>query len=216
MQDSVKHQGQRNKLVQTIRQKGIKDENVLQVIQNLPRHFFFTNVGLLDYAYEDSAFPIAAGQTISQPFTVAFQTELLEIKKRDKVLEIGTGSGYQAAVLYYMGAKVFSIERQKELFVQTKELLSNLNIRIEMFYGDGYRGLPNYGPFDKILLTASPPELPPELLKQLKVGGMLVAPLGDGETQIMTRIVKLSETEFSRENHGSFGFVPMLKGTAGK
>lgn len=217
MDDSLKYKGLRQKLVEEISRKGIKDKDVLHAISVLPRHFFFKNVGVMDLAYVDKAFPIAAGQTISQPFTVAFQTELLEIKKRDKVLEIGTGSGYQACILALLGAKVYSIERQKELFVQTSALVKELNYRMDLFYGDGFKGLPNYGPFDKILLTAAPSELPVELLRQLKVGGYLVAPIGDKDhSQIMTRIVKVSENEFKKEEFGKFGFVPMLKGTEGR
>jgi len=217
MIDTFKHKGLRKKLVEEISRKGIKNQDVLNAIDTLPRHYFFKNVGVTDLAYVDNAFPIAAGQTISQPYTVAFQTELLEIKKRDKVLEIGTGSGYQACILALLGAKVYSIERQKELFVQTSTLIKELKYRIDLFYGDGFKGLPNYGPFDKILLTAAPPELPVALLQQLKVGGFLVAPIGDeNKSQIMTRIVKKSESEYSKEEYGKFGFVPMLKGTADK
>lgn len=208
------YKGQRNKLITTLKEKGITEENILNAIDTVPRHIFFQNTGMLNFAYIDQAFPIGCGQTISQPYTVAIQTRLLNIQKRDKVLEIGTGSGYQAAILHILGAKVYSIERQKELFTKTKLLLQNLGYNIQVFLGDGYKGLPNYGPFDKILITAAAPNIPQALLEQLKVGGILVVPFGEGNTQKMLKITKISETEINQEEFGNFAFVPMLPGIA--
>jgi len=210
-EDSFIHKGQRKQLVDYLAQKGIQDVNVLQAINNVPRHIFFDKA-LESHAYEDKAFPIRAGQTISQPYTVAFQSELLQIKKGDKVLEIGTGSGYQASVLFKMGAKVFSIERQKELYFDTKTKLIKQGYAIDMFLGDGFKGLPNFAPFDKIIITAAAPYLPRTLLDQLKVGGKLVIPVGQGKTQKMHLITKVNEKDFEQESHGEFSFVPMLKG----
>lgn len=209
--DSYQHKGLRVKLVETIRRKGISDENVLQAIAKVPRHLFMESV-FVHRAYEDDAFPIGNGQTISQPYTVAFQSELLKIKKGDKVLEIGTGSGYQASVLFEMGAKVFTIERQKDLFVNAQKTLGLLGYKINFFYGDGYKGLPTYGPFDKILITAAAPEIPDELIKQLAPGGIMVIPLGRG-TQTMTSIEKMPDGTLFKKKHGDFAFVPMLGGT---
>ncbi len=209
--DSYQHKGLRVKLVETIRRKGISDENVLQAIAKVPRHLFMESV-FVHRAYEDDAFPIGNGQTISQPYTVAFQSELLKIKKGDKVLEIGTGSGYQASVLFEMGAKVFTIERQKDLFVNAQKTLGLLGYKINFFYGDGYKGLPTYGPFDKILITAAAPEIPDELIKQLAPGGIMVIPLGRG-TQTMTSIEKMPDGALFKKKHGDFAFVPMLGGT---
>ena len=181
----------------------------------MPRHFFFDS-SFLEYAYEDQPFPIGAGQTISQPFTVAFQTSLLSLSKGDKVLEIGTGSGYQACILAELGAKVFSIERQKTLFEKTRSLLAEMGYqRIKLFYGDGYKGLPSFAPFDKVLVTAAAPYIPEPLIRQLKPGGILVIPVGD-DIQIMTTIHKISETETRKEEHGNFRFVPMLEDKARK
>jgi len=213
VQDTFRHKGLRKKLVETLEKKGISDQSVLQAIGALPRHYFFTNIGLLDKAYDDTAFPIVAGQTISQPYTVAFQTQLLEIKKRDKVLEIGTGSGYQAAILAHLGAKVYSVERQQELYNTTQTLLSSLGIKVDMFFGDGFKGLPQYGPFDKILLTAAPPVLPDPLIDQLKIGGYLVAPIGTSDGQKMMRFIKETSNDIKQEVYGNFAFVPMLSGT---
>lgn len=212
MTDSYKHKGMRRKLVQEVKAKGIKDERILNAIGEIPRHVFMDS-SFLEFAYQDKPFPIGSGQTISQPFTVAFQTELLEVKKGDKILEIGTGSGYQACVLLEIGAKVFSIERQKKLYEKTKALLPQLGYFARLFYGDGYKGLPSYSPFDGILVTAAAPQIPETLLKQLKIGGKLVIPVGDN-TQTMMRIVRESETEFREERHGSFRFVPMLHNKA--
>jgi len=210
--DSAQHIGMRNKLVQSIRQKGITDEAVLQAINKIPRHLFMES-GFVTFAYKDQAFPIGAGQTISQPFTVAFQTQLLEVKERAKILEVGTGSGYQSAVLLELGAQVFTIERQQELFVKVQRLLPSLGYFPRFFYGDGYKGLPTYGPFDGIIVTAGAPYVPEDLLRQLKVGGRLVIPVGSGSTQIMKLIIRISETDFKEQNFGDFSFVPLLGGT---
>lgn|SRR5574344_186818 len=212
IKDSAQHIGMRNKLVQSIRQKGITDEAVLQAINKIPRHLFMES-GFVTFAYKDQAFPIGAGQTISQPFTVAFQTQLLEVKERAKILEVGTGSGYQSAVLLELGAQVFTIERQQELYVKVQRLLPSLGYFPRFFYGDGYKGLPTYGPFDGIIVTAGAPYVPEDLLRQLKVGGRLVIPVGSGSTQIMKLIIRISETDFKEQNFGDFSFVPLLGGT---
>jgi len=211
LEDNYRHKGLRKKLVEVIRNKGIKDEAVLEAINNIPRHQFLDS-SFLNFAYQDQAFPIGSGQTISQPYTVAFQTELLEIKKGDKVLEVGTGSGYQACVLAEMGAKVFTIERQKKLFDKTKLFLQELRYRnIKTFYGDGYKGLPTFGPFDKAIVTAGAPFVPNDLLLQLKNGGVLVIPVDvENNVQEMVSIKRISESEFERTEHGRFRFVPML------
>ncbi len=210
MKDTAKHQGLRNQLAKTLEDKGITDKNVLEAIKKIPRHLFL-NSSFEDYAYQDKAFPIGAGQTISQPYTVAFQSQLLEIKKDDKVLEIGTGSGYQTAVLYMMGAKVYSVERQNELFKQTSVLLPKLGIRPKhLSFGDGYKGLPNYEPFDSIIVTAGAPIIPKPLMAQLKIGGRLVIPLGE-EHQIMTLLIRKNETQFEKHEFGEFRFVPLLE-----
>ncbi len=211
MEDSYRHKGLRMRLVQEIAQKGIKDEIVLGAIAKIPRHLFFES-GFMQFAYKDKAFPIGAGQTISQPYTVAFQTELLKIKPGDKVLEVGTGSGYQAAVLVEVGAKVYTIERQKELYDKTKVFLPRLGYRPLFFYGDGYAGLPQFAPFEHIIVTAGAPYIPEDLLTQITIGGNMVIPVGE-KTQHMIRITRLSETEFEQEDFGRFAFVPMLKGT---
>jgi protein-L-isoaspartate(D-aspartate) O-methyltransferase len=212
MIDTYRHKGLRAKLVEEVRKKGIKDERVLKAIGNVPRHAFMDS-SFINFSYKDKAFPIGAGQTISQPYTVAFQTELLQIEKMDKVLEIGTGSGYQAAVLVEMGAKVYSIERQRELFLKTQENLPKLGYRPQLFYGDGYKGLPTYGPFDKIIITAGANDIPEELLKQLKTGGKMVIPVGSAEQQIMKLIVK-GENKLDITDHGLFAFVPFLRDKA--
>lgn len=210
MDDSYKHKGLRKKLVDQIRHKGIKNESVLDAINEVPRHFFFES-SFQSFAYDDKPFPIGAGQTISQPYTVAFQTELLEIKKGDKVLEIGTGSGYQACILAKMGAKVYSIERIKSLYIKAKELLPRLNCnQIKLYYGDGYKGLPAFAPFDKILVTAAAPFIPDALLEQLRPGGCLVIPVGADDVQVMKRIVKSDDQQYNTEEHGLFRFVPLL------
>ena len=207
----LKYTARRNKLVEELRAKGITDEKVLSAVGNVPRHLFFEKT-LIEYAYIDNAYPIGAGQTISQPYTVAFQSQLLQVKKGDKILEIGTGSGYQCAVLLELGAKVYSIERQEELFNATYKLLHDLKYRPTMKFGDGYKGWQGYAPFDKIIITAAPPEIPKELLNQLAVGGIIVAPIGESRIQEMVRIRKISEMEFSTEKFGNFAFVPMIKG----
>lgn len=208
--DSFRHKGLRKKLVEMLRDKGIVDKNVLQAIEKVPRHLFLDS-SFMEFAYEDRAFAIGFGQTISQPYTVAFQTSLLEITSEDKILEIGTGSGYQSCVLLELGAKVFSIERQKSLYTKTKQLLPSIGYNPKFFYGDGYKGLPAFAPFDKILVTAGAPYIPDALIEQLKIGGKLVIPVGEGNTQIMIRIIKTNDREFLKEEHGNFRFVPLLK-----
>ena len=211
-EDNYRHKGMRKSLVEELKNKGISDENVLNAINTVPRHVFLDS-SFLDFAYQDKAFPIGSGQTISQPFTVAFQSSLLEIKKNMKVLEIGTGSGYQACVLAEMGAKVFSIERQRKLYTKTKAFLAEFPYRIKMFLGDGNKGLPTYGPFDRIIITAAAPEIPQALINQLKVGDMMVIPLSENENcQTMLRLTKQEDGSLSREEYGDFRFVPMLKG----
>lgn len=210
MKDTSKHQGLRNQLVSVLEQKGIVDKNVLGAIKKIPRHLFLDS-SFEDYAYQDKAFPIGAGQTISQPYTVAFQSQLLEVKKEDKILEIGTGSGYQTAVLCTMGAKVFSVERQNELFKKTANLFPKLNIRPKhLSFGDGYKGLPGYAPFDSIIVTAGAPFIPQPLMAQLKIGGRLVIPLGE-DVQIMTLLIRKNETQFEKHEFGEFRFVPLLE-----
>jgi len=211
MIESYKLKGLRKKLVNIIRSKGISEEKVLNAIMTIPRHLFMAK-GFEERAYQDNAFPIAANQTISQPYTVAFQTSLLDIKKGDKVLEVGTGSGYQAAVLMELGVKLYTIERQRELYITSLQILRQLGYNPYSYYGDGYAGLPTYAPFNKILITAGAPEIPNELLKQLKVGGIMVAPIGPQEAQDMLRITKIDNSKFKKENFGKFNFVPMLKG----
>ncbi|PKP34670.1 MAG: protein-L-isoaspartate O-methyltransferase [Bacteroidetes bacterium HGW-Bacteroidetes-17] len=209
MMDTYRHKGLRKQLVDEIRQKGIKDESILMAIDKIPRHLFMDS-SFLEFAYEDKPFPIGSGQTISQPYTVAFQTELLEVREGDKILEIGTGSGYQACVLIELGAKVYSIERQKKLYTRTKELLPNLGYNPKLFYGDGNLGLPTFAPFDKIIITAGAPIVPDKLLGQLKIGGSMIIPLGKGSSQIMKRIFKVAENKFTETEHGLFRFVPLL------
>lgn len=210
-QDTLRHQGLRKILVEGIRIKGIKDENVLTAMGKVPRHLFMDS-SFVQFAYKDQAFPIGAGQTISQPYTVAVQTQLLQVERYDKILEVGTGSGYQAAVLIELGASVYTIERQRELYLKTQSILPQIGYNPKFFYGDGYKGLPTYGPFDKIIITAGAPEIPIELIAQLKVGGRMVIPMGPREKQTMYVVVKTSETEYYKESHGTFVFVPMLKG----
>jgi protein-L-isoaspartate(D-aspartate) O-methyltransferase len=212
MADSFEAKGKRKKLVAELKQKGITDEDVLRAIDAVPRHLFM-DPAFLSHAYVDKAFPISSGQTISQPYTVAVQTSLLRVKKRDKILEIGTGSGYQCAVLAEMGAKVYTIERFRELFIKAQQILTSLNYSADFFYGDGYAGKPQYGPFDGIVVTAAAPEIPDALLQQLKTGARLVIPLGSSESQIMTVMERTGPDTFERSEHGNFVFVPMLKGT---
>ncbi|MCV6629284.1 MAG: protein-L-isoaspartate(D-aspartate) O-methyltransferase [Flavobacteriaceae bacterium] len=210
MKDTFKHRGKRNHLVEVIQQKGIEDKRVLEAISKIPRHLFMDS-SFEDHAYQDKAFPIAANQTISQPYTVARQSELLEIQADEKVLEIGTGSGYQTAVLIELGCKVYTIERQHELFKKTKLFLPKLGYRPKRFiYGDGYKGLPEEAPFDKIIVTAGAPFIPKDLMAQLKVGGLLVIPVGEKQ-QTMVRLERVSDKEFKKENFGAFRFVPLLE-----
>ena len=211
MNDNYRHKGLRKQLVETIRSKGIRDEKVLEAIGKIPRHLFMDS-GFINFSYRDQAFPIGEGQTISQPYTVAFQTELLGVKPLDKVLEIGTGSGYQTAVLIELGGSVFTIERQRKLFIKAQENLGGLGYKPRFFYGDGYQGKPTYGPFDKILVTAGADDIPAALKGQLKVGGTMVIPVGNRNTQRMIRMVRETETDFTRTEHGNFAFVPLLKG----
>lgn len=210
MLDSYKHKGLRNKLVEELINKGIKDLSVLDAIANVPRHLFMDS-GFIDHAYQDKAFPIGSGQTISQPFTVAFQTELLNVKKGDKILEIGTGSGYQAAVLCELGAKVFTIERIKELYRKTSVFLPSINYRPKkMIYGDGNIGYVDESPYDGIIVTAGASEIPEKLFTQLKIGGRLVVPIG-AEVQKMVLYIKKAENEYEIKDFGDFQFVPLLK-----
>ena len=210
MNDSFKHKGLRKKLIQTIKSKGINNTNVLSAIGKVPRHLFMDS-GFIDHAYQDKAFPIGADQTISQPFTVAFQTELLEINKGDKVLEVGTGSGYQAAVLCELGANVYSIERQGELYKKAVNFLPSINYYPKkIIYGDGYKGLEEEAPFDSIIVTAGAPFVPKTLLNQLKIGGRLVIPVGEN-IQVMTLYIRVSEKKFNMNEYGEFQFVPLLK-----
>jgi len=208
--DDYRQQGLRRKLIKELREKKTISSEVLDAMEKIPRHFFF-NSAFLENAYEDKAFPIAAGQTISQPYTVAFQTNLLQLKKGEKVLEIGTGSGYQTIILLELGAKVFTIERQKELFENAKIILPKMGYHPKMFYGDGYIGLEAFAPFDKILVTAGAPFIPEPLKQQLKIGGRLVIPVGSGDIQEMILIEKISSTEFKQTQHGVFRFVPLLE-----
>lgn len=211
-EDSYLQKGLRRQLVQILRDKGIKDERVLAAIEAVPRHFFL-DPAFERQAYEDRAFPIGAGQTISQPYTVAYQTQLLEIKKFDKVLEIGTGSAYQACVLAEMGITLYTIERQKALYDHVGEfVLMRKYLNIKRFYGDGFEGLPSYAPFDKIIITCGAPFVPPKLLAQLKPGGIMVAPVGEDGRQKMLRITKDKDGNITEEEMGDFSFVPMLQG----
>jgi protein-L-isoaspartate(D-aspartate) O-methyltransferase len=213
IEESFEAKGKRKRLIEELRSKGITDENVLGAIGRVPRHIFMDDA-FMKHAYQDKAFPIAAGQTISQPYTVAIQTTLLNVGKRDHVLEVGTGSGYQAAVLAEMGVKVYTIERQRELFRKAQTLLSSMGYRIQFFLGDGYEGQPQYGPYDGIIITAATAEVPDKLLKQLRIGGRLVVPRGDRDTQVMTLYTRRGEDDYEITTHGYFVFVPMLKGIA--
>ena len=211
MEDSFLHKGLRRKLVEEIKKKGITSDRVLTAINNVPRHLFMDS-GFIRFAYKDQAFPIAANQTISQPYTVAFQSQMLNIKKGDKVLEIGTGSGYQSAVLIELGAKVFTVERHKILSMGAQSLLPTLGYRPQFFYGDGFKGLPTYAPFDKIIVTAGAPKIPSSLIEQLKPGGAMIIPIGNDDNQVMNLIEKMTDNNYKCTEHGDFLFVPMLKG----
>jgi protein-L-isoaspartate(D-aspartate) O-methyltransferase len=212
VEDSYRHKGLRKKLVEQLRSKGISDEKVLEAIQNVPRHFFLDSA-FDEVAYEDRAFPIAEGQTISQPYTVAYQTQLLELKPFDKVLEIGTGSAYQAVILAELGVQVFTIERQKKLFESNRNFpFLKKYPNIKFFYGDGYEGLPTFAPFDKVLITAAAPEIPRKLVEQMKTGGMMVIPYGSGGVQVMKRLIKQKDGQLKEEIFDRFSFVPMLGG----
>ncbi len=209
MEDSKKHQGLRRQLINSLREKGIDSEKVLSVMLKIPRHYFMDQ-GLINFAYQDQAYPIAADQTISQPYTVAFQSQLLDVKPEHKVLEIGTGSGYQTAVLLGLTSKVYTLERQQELFKKTQHLFNKLNLRPKrIVFGDGYTGLPDAAPFDRIIVTAGAPEVPKDLLEQLTQGGKLVIPVGQKEQQ-MTRFTRTSKNSFDKETFGTFHFVPLL------
>ena len=214
IEDNYRHKGMRQQLVNNLRNEGFRDERVLSAINEVPRHVFLDS-SFIEYAYTDQPFAIGAGQTISQPSTVAFQTGLLMVDKGMKVLEIGTGSGYQACVLAAMGAKVFSIERQRNLYFHTKEILDQLPYRVKAFLGDGFEGLPSYEPFDRVIITAGAPIIPPKLIDQMKVGGIMVIPMdnANGDGQVMLRITK-TDSGLVREEFGDFKFVPMLSGTA--
>ena len=210
MKDTLKHRGMRNKLAELLEAKGIQDNKVLNAIKTIPRHLFLDS-SFEDHAYQDKAFPIGADQTISQPYTVAFQTELLQVKPNDKVLEIGTGSGYQTAVLLHLKARVYTIERQLELFKKTRLFFNKMHYRPKkLIFGDGYKGLPEEAPFDSIIVTAGAPEVPKPLMSQLKIGGRLVIPVGENE-QTMTLFVRKSEKEFEKKELGAFRFVPLLE-----
>lgn len=210
LKDTFKHRGMRNKLADSVAAKGIKDKKVIDAIRSIPRHLFMDS-SFEDHAYQDKPFPIAADQTISQPYTVAFQTELLDVLPGQKVLEIGTGSGYQTAVLLHLKTKVYTIERQRELFKKTNIFFKKMGYRPKkVVFGDGYKGLPEHAPFDRIIVTAGAPEVPKKLLSQLKIGGKMVIPVGE-DNQVMMRITRKTETEFEREAFGNFRFVPLLE-----
>lgn len=212
LQDNYRAKGLRKQLVEQLREKGISDEAVLAAVNEVPRHVFLDS-SFVELAYQDMAFPIGSGQTISQPHTVAFQSQLLQVERGMKVLEIGTGSGYQACVLAAMGAKVFSIERQRNLYFKTKEILEQLSFRVKTFLGDGYEGLPTYAPFDRVIVTAGAPDVPAALVAQMKTGGVMVIPMdnAEGEGQLMLRLTKQPDGSLKREEFGDFKFVPMLK-----
>jgi protein-L-isoaspartate(D-aspartate) O-methyltransferase len=213
--DSIQYQGMRKKLVDSLKEREnprITDQRVLAAIGKIPRHLFMES-SFVKFAYKDQAFPIGAGQTISQPFTVALQSQLLQVEPHAKILEVGTGSGYQAAVLLELGAQVFTIERQRELYIKVQQLLPSLGYHPRFFYGDGYKGLPTYGPFDGIIVTAGAPYIPEDLKLQLKIGGRLVIPVDHGDHQKMILVVRIDENTFEQYDHGDFAFVPLLKGT---
>jgi len=212
VEDNYRHKGLRKKLVEEVRKKGIGDERVLEALNAVPRHFFLDSA-FTGIAYDDKAFPIGEGQTISQPYTVAYQTQLLQCKPFDKVLEIGTGSGYQAAVLAAMGTQVFTIERQRKLYDLNREFAYLRSLpNIKFFFGDGFEGLPTYAPFDKVIVTAAAPFIPEKLLHQMKTGGVMVIPVNEGDHQRMLRITRTGEDDYREEKFDLFSFVPMLEG----
>lgn len=213
MIDGYIHKGMRRQLIDELKEKGISNTAILEAFDKVPRHFFLDS-SFTNQAYSNMAFQIGAGQTISHPFTVAFQTDLLELERGHRVLEIGTGSGFQTAILCALGARVVSIERQKELYIKTKPLIGKLGYSPNLFYGDGYKGKASYAPYDSILVTCGAPFIPEELKTQLKIGGRLVIPIGEGKKQIMTRLTKLENDEWKTETYGDFSFVPMLTKTA--
>lgn len=210
-EDGYREQGLRKKLIGQLVEKGIKDQRVLDALGVIPRHQFISDSAFLRMAYDDIAFPIGQGQTISQPYTVARQTELLELDSGMKVLEVGTGSGYQTAVLARMGVKIWSIERQRPLFIRTRGLLREMKIRATLIYGDGYAGAPAFAPFDRIIVTCGAPDVPQALVEQLGIGGRMVIPVGAGDVQEMRVIRKLTDGSVNTTVHGSYRFVPMLK-----
>jgi protein-L-isoaspartate(D-aspartate) O-methyltransferase len=210
MQDSFKYKGMRRKLINELREKGISDEKILNAFDVVPRHYFLDNA-FAEQAYSNMPFQIGSGQTISHPYTVAFQTQLLDISKGDKILEIGSGSGFQTCILCEMGAKVFSIERHKSLHLKAKQIVHHLNYTARMSFGDGYKGLPAFAPFDKVIITCGAPNIPQDLIDQLKTGGVMIIPIGEGKEQHMLRITKISDTEIVKEEFGVFSFVPMLE-----
>ncbi|MBK8497608.1 MAG: protein-L-isoaspartate(D-aspartate) O-methyltransferase [Flavobacteriales bacterium] len=212
--DNYRHQGLRRRLVEVLRKRGVIDEAVLAAIGSVPRHLFIDDTAFLSMAYEDTAFPIPCGQTISQPYTVAIQSELLGLMPGHRVLEVGTGSGYQTAVLAHLGCKVFSVERHKPLYLQTKDRLARLGIRAALFHGDGYAGLPKEAPFDRIIVTCGAPEVPERLVEQLRTGGRMVIPVGEGEVQRMLLVHRDQQGALIRLDKGAFRFVPMLKDKA--
>ncbi len=212
MLDSFRHKGLRKQLVDVLSKKGINNPKILEGINSIPRHLFIDNA-FVNFAYKDQAFPIGSGQTISQPYTVAFQTELLDPQPYEKILEVGTGSGYQTSLLLYLESDVYSIERQKELYLKTKSFLPKLGYKCHLIYGDGYKGLPKFAPFDKIIVTCGAPSIPLNLVKQIKIGGKMVVPIGDSSKQVMHLIERISEKEIKTTKHGDFLFVPMLNDT---
>ena len=210
MQDTFKHKGMRRQLIAELKDKGINDQLILEAFDATPRHFFLDLV-FEQQAYSNQAFQIGAGQTISHPYTVAFQTQLLEVKKGDKILEIGTGSGFQTCILCHLGAKVYSIERQRELFLKAKKVIHHFNHNPRLYYGDGYKGQPSFAPFDKVIITCGAPHIPDALIEQLKVGGIMIIPVGEGKDQVMKKVVKQEDGSYTVEEFGTFSFVPMLE-----